>query len=85
MTPGLRSLGQRTALELLSLLEPRHIPMLSILLCSPVAIQKGPYGKAVRSLEFSIEDIENKLQDLGPEGNPVAYRDEGRVYITFWK
>jgi hypothetical protein len=85
MTPGFKSLGQRLLLELLSKITPEHVSIIEDRIGQRIFLEKSPEWRSVRLLDFSLEEAENRLNELNPFAELAVHRDGERVYICFWK
>ena len=83
-TPLLRALGRKSALDFLSKAKSHHEQALSDHFGEEVTIDKIERHLA-KNMEF---DVECELVDFELEEHYTAFsahREEGRVYVTFWR
>jgi hypothetical protein len=85
MTPGLKALGRRSALELLAALEEDHVRIISNHLGTPVAADKTLDPFTVKLFELPVETAAEELNRIKPGGNVSAYREGGRLYLCLWR
>ena len=84
VTPGFKSLGKKSVMDLLNGLTPEHVEILEKHFKSKVTISKMDYH-VIRNCEFKLAEVESGLENI--EGFPYfcMSRDKDQVYISFWR
>jgi hypothetical protein len=85
MTPGLRSLGQRSVLDFLQGIDESHRQVISDYLGEVTDVDKNLFPHSVRRLEFHVGTAEHDLNKINPGGNVSTYREGDRLYVCFWR
>jgi hypothetical protein len=83
--PYLRSLRLRSLMDLLNNLNDEHIALLSSYFQDSVVLTKLDYH-IVRNFTVPINEFERELNQLDSSfQNMTISRDEGSLYISFWR
>ena len=87
MTPILRAMGRKSLLDFLKSAKNIHEDILSDHFGTEVTIDKVE-RHLVKNIEFSIENLDEKEMDFELSEIYTSYsvfRDENKVYVTFWR
>jgi len=84
-TPELKAMGQKAVIDFLSLVEAKHVKIMEEYFNDKVVVDKIDTN-VVANHEFHIDEAE-KLLNAQPILKEAffAYREEDRLYISFWR
>lgn len=80
---GMKTLGQRSVLELINSLESHHIEKLEEYFSDKIILDKID-TRIVANYQFNL-DQPNNLCEFSGFIDMCAYRTENKVFVSFWK
>lgn len=82
--PGLRTLAQRSKIELFQVLDSEHRKILEEYFGKPVYFDKLS-DKLCMHTEMVLKDSENEWCQFTGFNEMTAYRNADKIYVTFWR
>ncbi len=82
--PFLRDMGKKAILNLLNNLNENHLDIISQHYEDNVKLEKFNHNIIV-NFKSTIDNLEDELNSRQEVGNPLIYRENDQVYISFWR
>jgi len=81
--PGMKTLGQRSVLELLNSLNEHHVRKLEEYLADTILVDKVDH-RLVAHHEWPVDEADELCRFAGYRDFCLS-RDKGRIHISFWR
>jgi hypothetical protein len=84
LVPSLRPMAQKSLLDLLNQLGDENIRTLEQHFGTTIKLERLDYT-LVKSHTVKLSEVQNRIEQLGVEGELFLYRDANHLYIGTWK
>lgn len=82
--PHLRNMGKQAVIDLLAAINDNHIKIIAGFLQMPVEVDKLS-NRVIKRFDTTIDELEDKLNELQEFGYYFIYREGDQIYISSWR
>lgn len=82
--PYLKSMGKQAVIDLLNTLNENHLQILRDYFQVDIALDKIS-NRIVQNLQFSIDDLQDGLNEMQELNHICLYRNDNQMYISLWR